>query len=155
MGLTREEKAAEKTARDAEREAEKAARDAEKQAERERRAFEASPAGQARVAFERGDGFFEVELDMRATGNLNSHGGTGSDHGGWGPNRPRSGRMDALSQVEGEGWAFVQASYVFVQTGEDSRDKFLASGQRTSIRGEIVGIYLFRRREEAARPPAG
>lgn len=144
MGLTREDKAAQK-----------ASREAEKQAERERKAFEASPAGQARAAFERGDGFFEVELDMRATGNLNSHGGTGSDRGDWAPHRPRSGRMDALSQVEDEGRAFMQASYVFVQTGEDSHDKFLASGQRTAIRGKIVGIYLFRRRDDAARPSAG
>jgi hypothetical protein len=133
MGLTREEKAEQKVARAA-----------EKEAERERKAFEESPAGQARAAFERGDGYFEIELD------LSPHGGTGSDQGSWGPHRPKSGRTDALSQVEGEGWAFVQASHVFVQTGEDSRDKFMTSGQRTSIRGEIVGIYLFRRREETA-----
>jgi hypothetical protein len=148
--VSREEKAAQQAARDAE----KAVRDAARQAERGQREFEESPAGQARVAFERGDGFFEIELAMRETGSLNSHGGTGSDHGGWGPHRPRSGRMDALSQVEGEGWAFVQASYVFVQTGEDSRDKFMASGQRTSIRGKMVGIYLFRRTETRQEPAA-
>lgn len=141
MGLTREEKAEQK-----------ATREAEKKAEREQRAFDASPAGQARAAFERGDGFFEVELDMRGTGNLNSHGSTGADSS-WGANRPRSGRMDALSQIEGEGWKFVQANYVFVQTGEDSRDKFLASGQRTAIKGKIVGIYLFRRHEGTVKPP--
>lgn len=142
MGLTREEKAEQK-----------AVREAEKQAEREQCAFESSPAGQARAAFERGDGFFEIELDMRTTGSLNSHGSTGFDSA-WGRNRPRSGRMDALSQVEGEGWVFVQASYVFVQTGEDSRDKFMASGQRTSIRGKITGVYLFRRSETPALIPA-
>lgn len=47
--------------------------------------------------------------------------------------------MDALSQVEGEGWGFMQANYVFVQTGEDSRDEFLASGQRTAIKGRSSG----------------
>jgi hypothetical protein len=146
MGLTREEKAAQKAAQ-------KAANDAAWEAERARKAFEESPAGRARSAFEQGDGFFEIELEMRATGNLNSHGLTGSDYGGWGPNRPRSGRMDALSQVEGEGWAFVQSSYVFVQTGEDSRDKFMASGQRTAIKGKIVGVYLFRRAVQPS-PPA-
>lgn len=62
--------------------------------------------------------------------------------------------MDALSQVEGEGWVFVQASYVFVQTGEDSRDKVMASGQRTWIRGKIIGVYLFRRSETLASIPA-
>lgn len=141
MGLTREEKAAQK-----------AANDAAWEAERARKAFEESPAGRARAAFERGDGFYEVELDMRATGNLNSHGGSGVDSAR-GSSRTRSRRMDALSQVEGEGWVFVQASYVFVQTGEDSRDKFMASGQRTAIRGKIVGVYLFRRVEARSYPP--
>jgi hypothetical protein len=66
MGMTREEKAAEKAARDAAREAEKAARDAERQAERERREFEESPAGQARAAFEQGDGFFSLYSAVKA-----------------------------------------------------------------------------------------
>jgi hypothetical protein len=47
----------------------------------------------------------------------------------------------------------VQSSYVFVQTGEDSRDKFMASGQRTAIKGKIVGVYLFRRAVQPS-PPA-
>jgi hypothetical protein len=138
MGLTREEKAAQK-----------AANDAAWEAERARKAFEESPAGRARSAFEQGDGFFEIELDMRSTGSLNSHGGSGVDiRRGVGESRSR--RMDALSQIEGEGWSFVQSSYVFVQTGEDSRDKFMASGQRTAIKGKIVGVYLFRRVEQTA-----
>jgi hypothetical protein len=60
--------------------------------------------------------------------------------------------MDALSRIEGEGWAFVQASYVFVQTGEDSRDKFLASVSGRRIRGKM--IYLFRRTERRQEPGA-
>ncbi len=104
---------------------EKAVRDAAKEEERARKAFEASPAGRARAAAERGDGYFEIELDLR-----------GGEDG------------DALSRVEAEGWRFLQASHVFVQTGGDSREKFLVPGQRTSVSGLIVGIYLFRRSPE-------
>lgn len=153
MGLTREEKAAEKAAR----EAEKAAQFAEQQAERVRKAFAESPAGQARAAAERGDGFFEIELDLRTTGNLNPYGATGVDQAAsWtGSNRPVGGRMDVLSQIEREGWALFQANHVHVQLGEESRDKWGSSGQRTSIKGKIVGVYLFRRVEQTATEVTG
>jgi hypothetical protein len=143
MGLTREEKAAEK-----------AARDAAKRSEEERKAFEASPAGQAREAFRRGDGYFEVEVDLRSTGNLNPYGATGVDHAAsWmGSNRPAGGRMDVLSQVEREGWVLHKASHVHVQLGEESRDKWGSSGQRTSIKGKIVGVYLFQRAVQSSPP---
>jgi hypothetical protein len=143
MGLTREEKAAER-----------ATRDAAKQAERDRKAFAESPAGQARAAFERGDGFFEIELDLRSTGNLNPYGATGVDQAAsWtGSNRPAGGRMDVLSQIEGEGWQLFQANHVHVQLGEESRDKWSSSGQRTSIKGKIVGVYLFRRAVQPSPP---
>lgn len=151
MGLTREEKAAAKTAR----EAEKAAREAAERAERERKAFEESPAGQARAAAERGDGFFEIELDLRTTGNMNPYGAAGTDQAAsWtGSNAPRAGRMDVLSQVEREGWVLHTANHVHVQLGEESRDKWGSSGQRTSIKGKIVGVYLFRRVEDRSYPP--
>jgi hypothetical protein len=95
-----------------------------------------------------------VEVDLRATGNLNPYGATGVDHAAsWtGSNRPAGGRMDVLSQIEAEGWILFQASHVHVQLGEESRDKWGSSGQRTSIKGKIVGIYLFRRVESAGPP---
>jgi hypothetical protein len=153
MARSREDKAAEK----AEKAAEKAARDAAQEAELARQAFEESPAGQARAAAERGDGFFEIELDLRTTGNLNPYGATGVDQAAsWtGSNRPVGGRMDVLSQIEREGWVLFQANHVHVQLGEESRDKWGTSGQRTSIKGKIVGVYLFRRVEARAYPPVG
>jgi hypothetical protein len=125
---------------------------AAKQAEKDAQAFAASPVGQARAATQRGDGYFEIEVDLRATGNLNPW-AAGQDHHAslmGAPNRPRQGRMDVLSQVEAEGWVLQHVSHVFVQTGEESRDKFASSGQRVAVRGKIVGIYLFGRAASAS-----
>lgn len=38
-------------------------------------------------------------------------------------------------------------SFVFVEQGQESRDKFMASGQNVAIKGEVVGYYLFKRCE--------
>jgi len=40
---------------------------------------------------------------------------------------------------------------VFVEQGQQSRDKFLASGQNVAIKGTTVGYYLFSRREANRR----
>lgn len=50
-----------------------------------------------------------------------------------------------LGQIEQVGWRLEQASWIFMETGQSSRDKFLASGQLTVVTGQVVGIYLFRR----------
>jgi hypothetical protein len=47
-----------------------------------------------------------------------------------------------------EGWELVTAPFVFVETGQESRDKFLSSGQNVAIKGATVGYYLFRRAEQ-------
>ncbi len=49
-----------------------------------------------------------------------------------------------LEEIEAVGWQLLHVGYVYVPTGESSRDKFLASGQYTAISGETVGVYLFR-----------
>jgi len=54
------------------------------------------------------------------------------------------GAPDVLGQIEDLGWRLDHASWVFTETGQSSRDKFLASGQQTVVTGEVIGIYLFR-----------
>jgi hypothetical protein len=49
-----------------------------------------------------------------------------------------------LTAIEAEGWEFVEAGYIFRQTGGASRDKFMASGQQIAVMGDTVGVYLFR-----------
>ena len=51
-----------------------------------------------------------------------------------------------LNAVAREGWDLVTASFVFVAEGEQSRDKFLSSGQNVAVKGRTMGYYVFRRR---------
>jgi hypothetical protein len=50
-----------------------------------------------------------------------------------------------LNSVCREGWELVNGSFVFVEQGQQSRDKFMSSGQNVAIKGEVVGYYLFKR----------
>ncbi|MBZ3903298.1 MULTISPECIES: hypothetical protein [Streptomyces] len=109
----------------------------------------------AREAYVRGDGWFETEIDQREAGGLNPYGGTGLDlHrsapvrsalGTDDPGSPPAPRSDLLSRIEDVGWRLHTAQYLYVQLGEESRDKWMSSGQRVAIKGKIVGMYLFGR----------
>ncbi|SMF57647.1 hypothetical protein [Streptomyces sp. Amel2xC10] len=52
-----------------------------------------------------------------------------------------------LNAVCREGWELVNGSFVFAEQGQQSRDKFMSSGQNVAIKGETVGYYLFKRCE--------
>jgi hypothetical protein len=55
-----------------------------------------------------------------------------------------------LAAIEAVGWKLEHVGYVFMITGESSRDKFLATGERTAVSGQTIGIYLFRRADSPA-----
>lgn len=120
--------------------AEQAERD-RKAAERELKDFLASPVGQARTAFERGDHVFQyshsvmsqkAEIIAMVGGKVHAY-----------SNDP----SEILNAVCGEGWELVNGSFVFVEMGQLSRDKFMSSGQQVAVQGQTVGYYLFRRCE--------
>jgi hypothetical protein len=120
------------------RQLERQRREEEKQAQ----AFWRSPAGRARTAFERGDQLFQFELDvldsatftipMWKTGAIT----TATD------------ASEVLNSIAREGWDLVNGAFVFHETGSESRDKFMASGQHVAVKGTVVGYYLFERNEE-------
>lgn len=56
-----------------------------------------------------------------------------------------------LNSVCREGWDLVNGDFAFVMTGQQSRDKFLSSGQNVAIAGTVIGYYLFRRCEANRR----
>jgi len=105
-------------------------------------AFAASPVGQARAAFRRGDAFFEVEIEVkRASGGVPARGSSSS--GG-----QRRGRPDVLGQIEDEGFRLEHVGYAFIQTDATQPDRVPPAGQGTATRGFVQGIYLFRRVED-------
>jgi hypothetical protein len=131
MALFRSETEEEKAAKAAQRERE--------EAEKAQREYLESPIGQADQAHDRGDLFFQIEIphaSMKGSvtwaGNLNKK-------------KTYGGAPDTLGQIEQLGWRLEHASWVYVQTGQESRDKFASSGQQVVVKGEVVGIYLFRR----------
>jgi ribosomal protein S27E len=118
-------------------------------------AFWASPQGRAAKAFERGDEFFQIEIPHSSiTGFTNAAFNSATA----GKIRRNLTRTDLLGQIEESGWLLQHADWVYVQTGQNSRDKFLASGQHVVVTGEVIGIYLFRRdatRVDRATGPKG
>jgi hypothetical protein len=139
---TPEEKAA--------REQEKAVRDQEEAREREatarkqmREDFFRSPAGQARVAYETGAHVFQYSIDVHKTQAV-----VVAMVGAYARAESTTDPSAILNSVCTEGWDLVNGSFVFLELGSESRDKFMASGQQVAVKGSIVGYYLFKRCEE-------
>jgi hypothetical protein len=137
---TDEEKAAKAEAKQAKQEAEAKARHAKQEA-KVAEEFARSPQGRARAAFERGDQLFQCALDLQRT-----HANVSMLFGGQTYTGPTDDPNIVLNAIAQEGWELVSASVVFVETGSETRDKLLASGQNVATRGTTVGFYAFRRR---------
>ncbi len=117
------------------REAELRARkkqDAE-QARKEEHAFLRSPVGQARAAYDRGDRVFQCSIDVMKQDAVILF-MDGSD-----TLQKTTDPVAVLNAVCREGWELITGSFVFVERGQDRRDKS----------GTTMGYYLFRRAEEA------
>jgi hypothetical protein len=124
----------------------KAERQEQERIERERQEFLASPAGQARTAFERGDRLFQFEIDVKNTKAAVIPMVTATT------NTTSTDPVEILNSVCHEGWDLVNGSFVFHELGSESRDKFLASGQNIAVKGTVIGYYVFRRCEENRKP---
>lgn len=104
------------------------------------RAFWESPVGQARLAHERGDVVFQLAMPLRSQKAVivpMAGGTSAASEKDW---------TAELNDVVREGWDLLSGSAVYVQTGQESRDKFMASGQNVAISGQVIGYYLFKRR---------
>src|SRR6266550_692008 len=140
-GKTPEELAREAEEKERRRAAAEAQKQAE-QAEQERQAFLRSPVGMARAAFERGDLVFQYSSDLmnQAAIIVTMVGSTTS--------RKTQDPVEVLNAICREGWDLVNGGFVFVEEGQQSRDKLMSSGQNVAIKGRTVGYYLFRRCED-------
>jgi hypothetical protein len=110
-------------------------------AERQRQEFAHSPVGRARTAFERGDQVFQYSIDvMSQQAVIVAMVGSATT-------KKVSDPSDVLNAVSREGWELVNGSFVFVEEGQQSRDKFMSSGQNIAVKGTTFGYYLFKRNE--------
>jgi hypothetical protein len=128
--------------------ADEEARRQTEQLEKDRQAFLRSPTGLARTAYERGDHVFQYSIDvMSQQAIIVAMVGSSTTQKTTDP-------VAVLNSVCTEGWELVNGAFVFVEEGQQSRDKFLSSGQNVAIKGTTVGYYLFRRAEANRRPAA-
>lgn len=126
----------------------KAGQAAAKHEERQQREFQkawsgfwASPAGQARAAFEAGDHVFQYSIDvMNQQAIIVAMVGSAT-------RKRHADPAAVLNSVCREGWDLVNGDFVFVMQGQQSRDKFMTSGQNVAVKGTVMGYYLFRRNE--------
>lgn len=58
-----------------------------------------------------------------------------------------------LNDIGAAGWELITMSVTFVNEGEQSRDKFMSSGQNVAIKGRLLGYYIFRRVDHATAAP--
>jgi hypothetical protein len=144
MQLGRGKTAEEQEAKNAAKEAENFAKEQRRAAEQHQKthnAFLASPVGQARTAYARGDAILQLVFDVMRTQTyvvVMSKAGTTTQS---------SDPTVILNAVSREGWELVTGSFVFLELGSESRDKFMRSGQQIAVSGTILGYYLFRRSE--------
>jgi hypothetical protein len=115
--------------------------------ERLRLAFLATPVGQARTAFGEGDAVFQASFDVMSQEAIivAMVGSTTKKQA----NDPTA----ILNAICREGWELVNGSFVFVEEGQQSRDKFMSSGQNVATKGRTFGYYLFKRCEANWREP--
>jgi len=115
----------------------------EKAAEKQQRHYERwlkTPQGQARLAYERGDVIFQATIDLAThRGEIVPMMGDSVSHHDIDVNA-------VLNGICSEGWELVNGTVVFVPSSQESRDKFMSSGQQIAVSGRTVGYYLFRRR---------
>jgi hypothetical protein len=141
---TDEDRAAEGAVKEQQRR-EAAARKRLEQIEKAKQAFFRTPAGRARVAFDNGDHVFQYAINvMNQEAIIVAMVGSRTA-------QKTSDPVAILNSVCHEGWELVNGSFVFVEQGQQSRDKFMASGQNVAIKGMTVGYYLFKRCEANRR----
>lgn len=144
MGLF--QKTPEQLAEQEQRRLDDEARRRARQAEKEAQEFRASPVGQARAAFERGDLLFQTSIDvMNQQAIIVAMIGSSTSQRTTDP----SAILNAISR---EGWDLASASFTFIEEGQQSRDKFMSSGQNVAVKGRTAGYYVFKRAPQLRQP---
>ena len=144
--------------------------EAKRRAEEEKRreAWEATDHGRAQLAHDAGERFFQMQRvvsttrgqtpwmmgasSVSAEADQSANVRTGTSLASMVSEQQARSTDDlpvtqTLAVVEQIGWSLAHVGYTYRETYSKSRDRFLASGQQTAKSGEIVAVYLFRRKE--------
>lgn len=115
---------------------------------RERRRVEQledSPVGAARRAFEAGDEIFQCSFQAM------SQRAAVSAFAPVTPDQEEADPASLLNGIAGQGWETVAADFVFVATGEVSRNRWILTGSKVAVGGIVIGYYVFRRKSQGCR----
>jgi hypothetical protein len=101
--------------------------------------FRRGPVGRAEEAFVQGDHVFQFAHSVMSQKAIiiSMVGSTTA--------KTSADPSEILNAICRQGWELITASFVFVVEGEQSRDKFMSSGQNVAVKGQTMGYYLFRR----------
>jgi hypothetical protein len=136
--MTSGDRKAEKLARKAaQAEAGQRAAEAKRLSELEAK-YWASPYGQARSAKVDGDKYFQIEIPIESSQKV-------------GATTRHSAQGKVLTGIEREGWALMQAGFVFRETGTEAKPLSMTLGQREETFGVLWGVYLFRATDSPAQ----
>jgi hypothetical protein len=106
-----------------------------------RREFAGSPIGRARKAYSRGDMLFQTSLGLDEDREVVYPLGPKEDDGVTrDPN-------DVLNGIDAEGWDLHSTGFVYLHEGGESEDRPFGN-RRISIYGQVVGYYVFQRRDD-------
>jgi hypothetical protein len=150
MGLFKTLSPEEEAQRNEERMRQRVAQEAERRRQQEHHEyaeFMAGPAGRARSAFENGDLLYQASFNLLSQQHMvipmvNAYTLTKS-----------ADPTAILNAICREGWELHSSGFAFLSEGEESRDKFLASGQHVAVRGKMMGYYVFKRCERLRVDP--
>lgn len=107
----------------------------QKAAEKAEKEFRQSPQGQARAAYQNGDGYFEfVGAAAQTDGSFTGP----SAH--MRKDRGRNARLDVLSQITDEGWHLVHMTTVWAGGAQAFQ-----GGNFSTSKGQLINTYLFER----------
>lgn len=118
----------------------KMARDLDHKEAKEQAKFAASPVGLAIASHANGDAFFQHIIEVSALTGMASALGSSAN-----AVRPKGRTTDVLGQIGEQGWRLEQVGYVFIETESTSSNRVMPTGQGIVTRGNVTGIYLFRR----------
>lgn len=106
--------------------------------QKQKEIFNNSPPGQARIAREKGVKIFQIDMPLSKTRGFAFFGSASVS------SSKTKNYSNLIQRIEAEGWHLEHVDYIYRFDKITSTSKAIVSGQQEAVRGEIIGIYIFR-----------